>query len=118
MTHTGLRFLSNRYSKDKSHPEPPMPETLTSTTLQLDPNTSVRLQQFAASTGRPVAEIASEALDRYLTRERNRAQLREDTLASWRHYQSTGLHLTGEEADEWLARLENGELVDPPPCHT
>lgn len=37
-------------------------------------------------------------------------------LAAWANYQATGLHLTGDEADAWLARLKAGEDVDPPAC--
>jgi hypothetical protein len=32
--------------------------------------------------------------------------------------QRTGLHLTLEEVNTWLAKLEAGKDVEPPPCHT
>ena len=32
-------------------------------------------------------------------------------------YQATGLHITMEEADAWLAKLEAGQDVEPPECH-
>jgi hypothetical protein len=35
-------------------------------------------------------------------------------LAAWNDYQTTGLHLTAEEADAWLAKLDNGENVESP----
>ena len=38
--------------------------------------------------------------------------------AALKHYQETGLHLTGAEVDEWLAKIEAGEIVELPPCHT
>jgi predicted transcriptional regulator len=44
-----------------------------------------------------------------------RQQFYRDALAAWEEYQSTGQHLTGAEADAWLARLEAGDDVDPPP---
>ena len=40
-----------------------------------------------------------------------------DTLAAWDDYQATGLHLTGEEVDAWLAKLEVGEKCVPPEGH-
>jgi len=40
-----------------------------------------------------------------------------DALRAWEEYQATGLHLTGEEVDAWLARLEAGEDIDPPAPH-
>jgi predicted transcriptional regulator len=44
-------------------------------------------------------------------------QDRQDAIAAWEHYQATGLHLTQEEVDEWLVKLEAGEDADPPACH-
>jgi predicted transcriptional regulator len=46
-----------------------------------------------------------------------REQFLRDTLAAWEDYQRTGLHLTNEEIDAWLRRLEAGEVCDPPQCH-
>lgn len=46
-----------------------------------------------------------------------RAALRRAVLAAWADYQSTGLHLTAEEADAWLAKLESGEHAVVPECH-
>ncbi len=45
------------------------------------------------------------------------SRFRAETLAAWQNYESTGLHLTGEEVDEWLGKLEDGKIVDPPTCH-
>ena len=46
-----------------------------------------------------------------------REQYLRDALAAWKDYQSTGLHITGKEADAWMERLEAGEDADPPECH-
>jgi hypothetical protein len=46
-----------------------------------------------------------------------REAFRQETLLAWQEYEATGAHLSEEEADAWLARLENGEDVDPPECH-
>lgn len=48
--------------------------------------------------------------------EGERLQAREDVLAAWKDYQASGQHVTDEEADAWLARLEADEDVPPPPC--
>lgn len=48
-----------------------------------------------------------------ITRER----LRHDALAAWADYRATGRHVTAEEADTWLARLEAGEDAEPPVPH-
>jgi len=43
--------------------------------------------------------------------------LRQDTLTAWDEYQATGLHVTEEEADAWLERLEAGDDAPPPAAH-
>lgn len=42
----------------------------------------------------------------------NREQFLRDALAAWENYKTTGLRLTGEEADAWMERLEAGEEVE------
>jgi predicted transcriptional regulator len=49
-----------------------------------------------------------------VSREEQRDQFRRDALAAWNHDQATGLHLTAEEADAWLAKLEAGEDAKVP----
>ncbi|HEX8615411.1 MAG TPA: hypothetical protein VF800_29355 [Telluria sp.] len=46
-----------------------------------------------------------------------REDFRQDTLKAWEEYRMTGLHLTADEADAWLANLEDGNDVEPPECH-
>jgi predicted transcriptional regulator len=58
-----------------------------------------------------------EAVEQYVEREEKREQFRQDALAAWDHYQATGLHVTGAEADAWLAKLEAGTRAAPPKCH-
>jgi hypothetical protein len=41
-----------------------------------------------------------------------------DVMAAWSHYQQTGLHLSGDEADAWLKALEENGTSTPPACHT
>ncbi|NBS17511.1 MAG: transcriptional regulator, partial [Gammaproteobacteria bacterium] len=38
-------------------------------------------------------------------------------IKAWNEYQATGLHLTMEEADAWLSKLESGIDEEPPGCH-
>ncbi|MFE0758699.1 hypothetical protein ACFW16_32380 [Inquilinus sp. NPDC058860] len=50
-------------------------------------------------------------------REKRREQFRRDAAAAWRAYQADGLHLTADEADAWLRKLEAGEDAEPPESH-
>jgi predicted transcriptional regulator len=91
--------------------------TLPTTSLKLDPDTKARLQRLAHARRRSSHWLMREAIEQYVEREERREQFRQDALAAWAEYQATGLHVTAEEADAWLARLEAGEDVEPPECH-
>lgn len=47
-----------------------------------------------------------------------RERLRQNALAAWNHYQTTGLHVTAAEADAWLAKLVAGKRAATPKCHS
>lgn len=87
------------------------------TSLKLEIDTKERLQHLAESRKRTAHWLMREAIEQYVEREERQENLRKDALAAWEEYQLTGLHITAEEADEWLAKLEAGEDIDPPKCH-
>jgi predicted transcriptional regulator len=89
----------------------------TTTSLKLDADTKQRLQRLAEVRRRSAHWLMREAIEQYVAREEQREQVRRDALAAWNEYQATGRHVTAEEADEWLARLEAGEAADPPLPH-
>jgi len=91
--------------------------TITTTSLKLDAAMKQRVQKLAASQRRTSHWIMREAIEQYVDREEKRRQFLQDGLAAWEEYQRTGLHLTGEEVDQWLAKLESGEEAELPECH-
>jgi predicted transcriptional regulator len=91
--------------------------TLPTTSLQLDAETETRLLRLAEARRRSAHWLMREAIEQYLEREERREQLRSDALAAWAEYQATGRHVTEDEADAWIARLEAGEDAEPPPPH-
>lgn len=91
----------------------PKPST---TSLKLDRSVKQRVQRLAAARRRSPHWLMREAIEEYVEREEKREQFRQDALAAWDHYQTTGLHLTAEEADAWLAKLEAGKDTAPPKC--
>ena len=86
----------------------------TTTSVKLDPETKARVQCLAEARQRSVHWLMREAVEQYVEREEAREQMRQDALEAWTEYQATGLHVTGEEADAWLAKLEAGEDAEPP----
>jgi predicted transcriptional regulator len=58
-----------------------------------------------------------ETVEQSVERKKMREQVRQDALAAWADYQTTGLHLTAREADDWLAELEAGKRIAVPECH-
>jgi predicted transcriptional regulator len=91
--------------------------TSSTTSLKLDSQTKERVQRLAASRRRSPHWVMREAIEQYVVREEKREQFREDALAAWTHYQTTGLHATAEEADAWLGKLEAGKNPAAPKCH-
>ena len=41
----------------------------------------------------------------------------QEALASWQSYQNSGLHLTGEEARDWLGTWGTDDETAVPECH-
>lgn len=85
--------------------------------MKLDSATEARLRRLADARGKPAQRLMRDAIDQYLEREEGRENVLRDALAAWDEYQSTGLHVTAEEANAWLDRLENGEDCEPPQPH-
>ena len=91
--------------------------TLPTTSLKLDAETESRLLRLAETRRRSAHWLMREAIEQYVEREERREQLRRDALAAWTEYQATGRHVTEDEADVWIARLEAGEDAEPPSPH-
>jgi predicted transcriptional regulator len=87
------------------------------TSLKLDNTIKHRVQQLASARRRSPHWLMREAIEEYVEREEKREKLRQDALAAWDHYQATGLHVTFEEADTWLSKLEAGKNSAAPKCH-
>lgn len=87
------------------------------TTLKVDQSTRDRIKRLAEARHRTPHRVMLDAISEYLEREEKREAFRQDGIRAWNEYQATGLHVTHEEADSWLAKLENGENDALPACH-
>jgi predicted transcriptional regulator len=91
--------------------------TPSTTSLKLDGEMKERVQRLASARRRSPHWLMREAVEQYVEREEKREQFRQGALAAWTNYQATGLHVTAEEADPWLAKLEANEDPAVPECH-
>ena len=85
--------------------------------IKLDDDTKDRVKRLAEARQRTPHWLMREAIAQYVDREEKREAFRQDTLKAWANFRDTGLHATADEADAWLAQLEDGKDVDPPACH-
>lgn len=88
------------------------------TTVALTTEIAAKLQQLADVRGRMVNDVALEAIQHYLDWLEALDIGGRDAVEAWSEYKKTGLHVTADEADGWLAELEDGNDVEPPECHT
>ncbi len=85
--------------------------------VKLDSEVRERLKRLAETRQRTTHWIMREAIQQYIEREEKRELFRQDAMQAWEEYQLTGLHVTSEEADSWLYKLESGQDAEPPECH-
>ena len=87
------------------------------TSVKLDDDLKNRIRHLAETRHRSTHWIMREAIRDYVEREEKRETLKQEALRAWESYRENGLHLTLEEADDWLAKLEAGEDAELPECH-
>lgn len=85
--------------------------------VKVDIELKDRMKTLAKVQHRSTHWIMREAIRQYVDREEKRETFRHDGMKAWNEYQTTGLHVTSEEADSWLAKLEDGQDVELPECH-
>lgn len=85
--------------------------------IKIDEGTKARIKRLAEARHRTSHWLMREAITQYIDREEKREAFRQDTLKAWEEYRTTGLHVTADEADAWLAQLEQGNDIEPPACH-
>ena len=87
------------------------------TTIKIDQATKERMKRLAEARHRSPHWVILEAIRQYVDREEKREAFRQEAILAWNEYRETGLHVTLDEANDWLAKLEAGEDVEPPECH-
>ena len=85
--------------------------------IKIDTDMKERVKRLADARQRTPHWLMREAIRQYVEREEKREVFRQDAIDAWNEYQAKGLHVTQEEADAWLAKLEAGQDAEPPECH-
>lgn len=85
--------------------------------VKIDLEMKARIQRLSEAKHRSMHWLMKEAIRQFVDREERQEALRRDGIQAWEAYQATGLHVTQEEADAWMASLEGGEDLEPPQCH-
>jgi len=78
------------------------------TSVKLDDDLKNRIHHLAKVQHRSAHWIMRKAIRDYVEREEKREAFKQDALNAWEAYKNNGLHLTLEEADAWLNKLEAG----------
>ena len=84
--------------------------------IKIDDDIKFRLKRLAEARQRTSHWMMREAITQYVDREEKRENFRQDTINAWEAYRANGLHVTAEQADDWLAKLEQGIESEPPEC--
>jgi predicted transcriptional regulator len=85
--------------------------------IKIDPEIKIRVRRLADARHRSPHWLMREAITQYVEREEKREAYRQEGINAWNAYQTTGLHVSADEADAWLAKLEAGQDLEPPECH-
>ncbi len=85
--------------------------------IKLDQGTLDRLKWLADAKGRSTHWLLRQAVSQFAEREEARESFRAAGLEAWEQYQITGLHVTHDDPDDWLARLQAGEEAAVPQGH-
>lgn len=84
--------------------------------IKIDDVTKSRLKRLANARQRSPHWLMREAITQYVDREEKREAFRQESLQAWEAFRASGQHVSAEQADAWLAQLEQGKDVDPPAC--
>lgn len=84
--------------------------------IKIETDIKDRVKRLAEARHRTPHWLMREAIHQYVEREEKREAFRQDAITAWNEYQATGLHVTMEDADAWMGKLESGKDMEPPEC--
>lgn len=87
------------------------------TSIKLDDGLKNRIRNLADLRNRSPHWIMLEAINDYVNREEARENFKQEALASWKTYQETVQHLTGQEVRDWLTIWGSDQETEIPKRH-
>ena len=84
--------------------------------IKIDEDTIVRVKRLADARQRTPHWLMREDTTQFGDRVGKREAFRQDSLQAWKAFRASGQHVTADQADAWMAQLEQGVDVDPPAC--
>jgi predicted transcriptional regulator len=90
----------------------------TSTSIKLPEGLRERIRAIAEDENRSSNWLMTDAIRQYVERKEARKALLEELRAAHEEYQRTGLHLTQEDVEEWIAKRAKGDRAPMPEPHT
>ena len=85
--------------------------------IKIDEDTRARVKRLADARQRSSHWMMLEAIRQYIDREEKREAFRQDGIRAWNEYQTTGLHVTGDEVMAWLDTWGEENEQAAPVCH-
>lgn len=89
-----------------------------SVTIKLDGVDRDRIASLATTKNRTPQDLMKEAILEYVKREETRQNFIAATESSFEHYKETGLYITFDEFNQWVARVQETPDATLPECHT
>lgn len=86
----------------------------TTTSIKLEDDLRDRLNHLATSRQRSAHWLMRQAIGEFVEREERRERFKRDAEQAWEDYQTTGLHLSGDEVEAWLEKRARGEDAELP----
>lgn len=87
------------------------------TSLDIEDELRRRLGKLADARSLSPNGMIDDAIRQYLDREEARDDFKQEALKSWSEFRRNGLHLTGQEAHDWLDTWCAEGAQGRPECH-
>lgn len=92
-------------------------QSVINTSVKLSPELRDRVKQLAAIRNQSVHSVMLQAIEKYVAHEEKREAFRQEGIKAYEEFVQTGLHVTGQEVDDWIDRIKKGERAEFPKCH-